>query len=475
VLTKATALRDPAADTLNFAVTDLSFDGTLVIDYRFSVSRGDGVPHNRLPRADDSCRVKVIAAGLLAGLSFILKIRPRSERSRRRIVMENVWLVSALWLGLALVAAVVSIRVAISVALIEIIVGAVAGNAIGLDITPWVNFLAGFGAILLTFLAGTEIDRRVIRNHLGASLGIGIVSFAAPYLGVLAYAHQVAGWNWEQAQIAGISLSTTSVAVVYAVMIETGFNKTELGKIILAACFITDLGTVLALGIVFARFDLWLALFGAATAAALYLLPRFAPWFFTTMGHRVSEPQTKFISLVLLSLGGLATVAGSEAVLPAYLVGMALAPAFLSDPELPHRMRVIAFTILTPFYFLKAGSLVDFHAVITSAGLITVFLILKMAAKFIGILPLTKYFRFEAKEGMYTTLLMSTGLTFGTISALFGLSNKIIDQQQYTILVTAVIASAVIPTLIAQHWFVPDKRALREKQTGLVQQEGEHA
>jgi Kef-type K+ transport system membrane component KefB len=119
-------------------------------------------------------------------------------------------------------------------------------------------------------------------------------------------------------------------------------------------------------------------------------------------------------------------------------------------------MRAIAFTILTPFYFLKAGSLVDARAVLAAAGLIGAFLAAKMAAKFLGILPLTRAFRFEGRQGMYTTLLMSTGLTFGTISALFGLSNGIIDQRQYTILVTAVIGSAVVPTLIAQRWFQPE-------------------
>jgi len=369
--------------------------------------------------------------------------------------MGQVWLQSALWIGLALVASIVSIRVAISVALIEILVGVVAGNTIGLNVTEWVNFLAGFGAILLTFLAGTEIDPTVVRKHFRSSMSIGIVGFFAPYLGVLAYAHFVIGWPWDQAQIAGISLSTTSVAVVYAVMIETGFNRTEIGKIILAACFVNDLGTVLALGIVFSHYDLRLAAFGGVTAAALWLLPRFAPWFFAQVGHRVSEPETKFISLVLLGLGGMAAVAGSEAVLPAYLVGMALAPAFLADRELPHRMRIIAFTILTPFYFLKAGSLVDVRQVYESAGLVTVFLAIKMATKFVGILPLTRAFRFDRREGMYTTMLMSTGLTFGSISALFGLTNHIIDQGQYTVLVTAVIGSAVVPTLIAQRWFQP--------------------
>jgi Kef-type K+ transport system membrane component KefB len=382
--------------------------------------------------------------------------------------MQNVWLASSVWIGLALAASIISIRVAISVALIEIIVGAVAGNVIGLEITPWVNFLAGFGAIVLTFLAGTEIDAKVVRNNLGPSFGIGVASFLAPYLGVLFYARYVIDWSWPEAQIAGISMSTTSVAVVYAVMVETGFNKTELGKIILAACFITDLGTVLALGVVFAHFDVWLALFGAATAIVLWLLPRFAPWFFDKVGHRVSEPETKFVSLILLSLGGLSQVAGSEAVLPAYLVGMALAPVCMKDPELPHRFRIIAFTILTPFYFLKAGSLVEFRAVVASAGLILTFLLIKMATKFIGILPLTKRYNFEAKAGVYTTLLMSTGLTFGTISALFGLTNKIITQQQYTILVAAVIGSAVVPTLIAQRWFMP---TLNPKEAGTEETE----
>ncbi len=269
--------------------------------------------------------------------------------------MSNVWLASSVWLALALAASIISIRVAISVALIEIIVGAIAGNTIGLEITPWVNFLAGFGAILLTFLAGTEIEMQVIRNNLGASVGIGVVGFFAPYVGVLAYAHYAIGWSWPEAQIAGISLSTTSVAVVYAVMVETGFNKTELGKIILAACFINDLGTVLALGIVFAHFDVWLAFFGAAMALTLWFLPRFAPWFFGKAGHRVSEPEAKFVSLVLLSLGGLSQVAGSEAVLPAYLIGMALAPTFLKDQELGHRFRIIAFTILDALLFSEGG------------------------------------------------------------------------------------------------------------------------
>jgi Kef-type K+ transport system membrane component KefB len=377
--------------------------------------------------------------------------------------MENVWLASAFWIGLALIASVAQLWVAVSVALLEIVIGAVAGNIADLALTPWVNYLAGFGAILLTFLAGAEIDVKVIRRHFWSSMSIGVAGFIAPYLGVLGYAHFVSGWAWPQAQIAGIALSTTSVAVVYAVMVETGFNRTEIGKVILAACFVNDLGTVLALGIVFANYNLWLVAFAAATIASMWLLPRFTSRFFAKVGTRVSEPQIKFVMLILFFLGGLAVAAKSEAVLPAYLIGMVLAPIFLADKELTHRVRVIAFTILTPFYFLKAGSLVRADVIVVAAGPILIFLAIKMATKFVSILPLTRIFRFERREGTYTTLMMSTGLTFGSISALFGLTNHIIDERQYTILLTAVIASAVVPTLIAQRWFQPKFKPIEQE------------
>ncbi len=376
--------------------------------------------------------------------------------------MDNIWLQSALWMALALVAAMGSLYIMISAALFEIVVGAIAGNTIGMPLTPWINYIAGFGAVVLTFLAGTDIDPHVVKKHFGASVTIGLMGFFAPYLGCLLLARYGLGWPWPQAQIGGIALSTTSVAVVYAVMVETGYNRTELGKIILAACFINDIGTVLALGLIFANYNLYLLLFVVATIAVMAALPWIVPWLFARIGGRASEPEIKFLFLVLFFLGGLANLGKSEAVLPAYLIGMALAPFFLANRELQLRMRAICFAFLTPFYFLKAGSLIDAHALITGAVLIALFLGMKMATKFVGILPLTRYFSFDKREGMYTTMMMSTGLTFGSISALFGLTNHIIDQDQYTVLLTAVIGSAVVPTLIAQVWFRPHFEPLEE-------------
>jgi Kef-type K+ transport system membrane component KefB len=382
--------------------------------------------------------------------------------SATNIIFQNVWFVAAIWMALALIASLVSIRTGISVALIEIFIGVIAGNFLHLTASnEWINFLALLGSGVLTFLAGAEIDPRSLRTNLRASLLIGVLSFAVPFGVVWLVAQFVLGWPLHQAQIAGISLSTTSVAVVYAVMIEGGFSDTAMGKMILAACFITDFGTVLALGGLFANYNLWLLLFVVTMLITLWFMPRWTNAIINKFGAtRVSEPEVKFIFFVLFFLGGLATTAKSEAVLPAYLVGLVVAGVFLRDKTLVHRMRSIAFAVFTPFYFIKAGLYVSLPALWPAITVIIGLLLLKMLTKTVGVWPLARTHFMNRREATYTTLLMATGLTFGTISALFGFQNHIIDQRQYTILVTVVILSAFVPTLIAQKFFQPTKDAM---------------
>lgn len=378
--------------------------------------------------------------------------------------MAENWVVAALWMGLALLASYLSIRTAISVAMVEIFVGVLAGNLLHLQPTNWVNFIAGLGSVLLTFLAGAEIEPEALRKHWKPALAIGLVSFLVPFLGAMAFAKFILHWAPDASKIAGIALSTTSVAVVYAVMVETGLNKRDIGKLILAACFVTDLGTVLALGILFANYNLWLALFIVAVAIALVLSPKLVKTFLHRFEGHVSEPEIKLILFLIFALGGLAMKANSEAVLPAYLLGLVCAGAFTRHRETMHHIRVTTFALLTPFYFIKAGVLVQATAVFKSLGIIALLLIIKMITKLVGVYPIAKLFRMDARTGAYTTLLMSTGLTFGTISALFGLTRGYITQEQYSTLVTVVIASAVIPTLIAQNFFRPKVAALSSVQ-----------
>ena len=387
----------------------------------------------------------------------------------------NSYYVFAIWIAMALLASVISVRFGISVALVEILVGAVLGNIPGLkehiaqtDVT---TFLAGAGSLMLTFLAGAEIDPVSLRKHWKASLAIGAVSFLLPFLGAFGFCKLVLGWPLHGAEIGGVALSTTSVAVVYAVMIETGLNREDLGKLILAACFVTDLGTVLALGGLFATYGWLLLVFVAVTVVALLVLPRATRYAIRRFGHRVSEPEVKFLLVVLFGLGGLATAAGSEAVLPAYVAGLVVAGAFMNDRVLMDRIRSIAFSLLTPFFFLHAGLLISAPALVSGAGVIASLFGVKMVTKLLGVWPTATAMRIPGRERAYMTLLMATGLTFGSISALFGFTHHLIDKAQYTELVTVVLLSALLPTLVAQQLFRPELPTERDELKALGEED----
>lgn len=373
--------------------------------------------------------------------------------------MTDIYALAALWIGLALAAALASIWLRVATALSEIVVGTLAGAILGTAVLgadqTWIQFLAGAGAILLTFLAGAEIDPDAFRRQWKEATAIGLVSFFAPFLGCAAGAYWLLGWGGQASLLAGIAMSTTSVAVVYAVMLEFGFNRTDYGKMVLAACFITDLGTVVGLGLIFAPFSLKTLLFVGGLAAAAIALPWVTPRFFKRYGGRPSELEAKYLLLVLFGLGALAGWADSEAVLPAYVIGMLLAGTVGRDHVLIRRLRTLTLGLLTPFYFLRAGSFVSLPALVVAPAAFLAMLLLKIASKSVGVYPVARAFGSPNKVSMYTTLLMSTGLTFGTISSLFGLSHGIVDQAQYSALVAAVVASAVVPTLIANAWFLP--------------------
>src|SRR5258706_1826719 len=376
--------------------------------------------------------------------------RPYSKL--RRFWMNDLEL-ATLAFALILVASMFSVELAISSAIIEIVIGVLAGNFAHLATTPWIDFIASFAGVLLTFLAGAEVDPRVLKQQPKQAVAIGGLSFLMPFVAAGLFAYFVAGWNVRQSEIAGIALSTTSLAVVYAVLVETGLTKTPLGKLIMAATFITDLGTVTALSVLFITPTPYLVPFALVSIAVIVSMVVLERPFFRRYGDRVIEPEIKGAFFALFLLMWMASLAHSQAVLPAFLLGLAVAPAFKRNPEQHKRMRVVAFSFLTPFFFLKGGLNVTLSGLAGSLALLGGFLLVKILAKFAGVLPVA--IRYVRPHAIYTTLLMSTGLTFGTISSLYGFNSGIIDRGQFSTLITAVILSAIAPTLIAQRFFSP--------------------
>jgi Kef-type K+ transport system membrane component KefB len=368
--------------------------------------------------------------------------------------------IAAVLAGTILLASTISIEVGVSVALIELAAGFFVGNALDVSVPSWLSFIGSFAGVVLTFLAGAEVDVPQFRQEWRASVAIGAVSFAAPFAVVGLLAYYGLGWNHRQAEIAGIALSTTSLAVVYAVLVETGLNRSLIGKRIMAATFVTDLGTAGALSILFIKPSLWIVPFVGASVGLIYVLPRIAPWFFGRYGERVIEPEIKLVFAALFLLMWLGDRAHSHAVLPAFILGLVLSRHYSEHREEQQRLRVVAFAFLTPFFFLKGGMNVSASALWGNLGILALLFAGKMLPKLGGVYPLAR--RYCSPHATFTTLLMSTGLTFGTIASLYGLNAHIIDRTQFSLLVGVVVMSAIVPTVIAQHFYQPDSEEQRD-------------
>jgi Kef-type K+ transport system membrane component KefB len=367
---------------------------------------------------------------------------------------------AAVLAAVVLLASVLSVELGITVALLELTLGVVAGNLSHLQTQEWLDFIAKFASIVLTFLAGMEVDPAYMRRRLGASVGIGVVSFVGPFVVASAVAYVLLDWNTRASLIAGTALSTTSLAVVYAVLVERGLTDTGVGKLLMSATFVTDLCTALALSAIFIKPNVWFPVFLAVSVLLILALPRLAPWFFGRYGDRVIEPEIKLVFLCIFLLMVLADASNGHAVLPAFVLGLVMSRHYKEHREEQKRLRVVAFAFLTPFFFIKGGMNVSLGAVAANLGLLAALLAAKMVPKIGFIYPLAR--RADRRHGTFTTLLMSTGLTFGTISSLYGLNAGIIDKTQFSLLVTVVVLSAVVPTAIAERWFLPD--AERERQ-----------
>ncbi|HBC47149.1 MAG TPA: cation:proton antiporter [candidate division Zixibacteria bacterium] len=356
-----------------------------------------------------------------------------------------------------LISSVISLRLGLSVAIIEIVGGMIAGN-LGIKSQEWMIYLANFGGVLLTYLAGTEIDTKLLKEKSKQSLLIGGLSFLLPFMGVFLFTYYIAHWHYQASLIAGVALSTTSLAVVYSVLVETGLSHTEIGKLLMAATFITDMGTALALSILFIKPTFYTLIFILVSLVVIYFADRFSYLIFDSkhLKNKVIEPEIKYIFVLLLALMYFAHLGAGHAVLPAFVLGLFMSRHFSEsngNKEMRNRLRTVAYAIITPIFFIVGGLKVSLPLIYSALGFFIMLFILKIVMKFLGVYFLAK--RYIPHGSMYTTLLMSTGLTFGTIASVFGLNSGLINEVQYSVLIGVVVASAVIPTFVAQRWFMP--------------------
>ena len=358
---------------------------------------------------------------------------------------------------LVFAASLLSLRLGVSVAIFETLLGLAAGN-LGLSPADWMLHIAGFGGIVLTFLAGSEVDVKLLQDNFKEAGTISLFSFLAPLAGGFLFCRYLAGWTVPASLVTGIALSETSLAVVYSVLTETGLGKKKTGKLLMVCTFLTNTLTAVALSLLFLKPGLYTMLFLGASGLFLLFAGRFSMGLIRhpALAGKLIEPEIKYIFLVLLAFIYLAELGASQAILPAFLFGLVMSKHFKaqrSTSDIKNRLRTVAYAFITPFFFIVAGMKVSLPALWASAGLFLAIFAVKQTSKFAGVYFLMK--KYFPQGRAYSTLLMSTGLTFGLMAVMFGLKAGYLDQTQYSLLTGVLVASAVIPTFIAQKWFSP--------------------
>ena len=380
----------------------------------------------------------------------------------------TTFLIATIFFALIFLASLISIELGLAAAIIEITLGVIAGNFLGMPThVTWIAFLSSFGSLYLTFQAGTEVDTKLFKKHWIEALLIGGGSFVVPFIGEFLVAYYGFHWTFGASKIAALALSTTSLAVVYAVLVETGLSATNFGKRLMAATFVEDASTAIFLTLLFLSFNWYTFFFAVASIVALIFFPKIVPMLFKRYGNKVIEPEIKFIFLTMFVLLWLGSAGNNQPGLPVFFLGLLLSSFLAKNEALRKKMRTIGFAMVTPFFFFQGGLNVDLKDVWAGITVLVIFIVVKFATKFIGVWPFAK--KYHGVNGIFTTLLMSTGLTFGTISSLYGLNNHIITVPQFSILITGVIISAVLPTVIALKKYKPQTESMKD----LITAEGE--
>lgn len=358
---------------------------------------------------------------------------------------------------LILIASLISIKLGISVTIIEIVLGVIAGNLGIIRPEQWMIYIASFGGVLLTFLAGTEVDVELLKNKFKESLFIGIGSFIVPFLGVFLLSYYCIGWNLLESLLTATALSETSISVVYSVLTEKGLFKYDLGKLIMVATFIGNLLTAITLSLLFMKTDINTVIFYAASAIIIYLAYKYSNKIFYSklLRNKLAEVEIKYIFLLLLGFIFLGSLGGGQAILPAFILGVLLSDYFKVEDkgEVKSRIKTVAFAVITPIFFIVGGMKVSIPLILSAIFIFVGIFVVRQIAKFIGVYGISRYYLKDSCE--YVTLMMSTGLTFGLVAAVFGLNSGVISQTVYSILTGVLVLSAVLPTFVAEKWYSP--------------------
>jgi glutathione-regulated potassium-efflux system ancillary protein KefC len=355
----------------------------------------------------------------------------------------------------AVVAGTVGIKTRISSSIFEVGAGILIANILGIGIAPWLDFLGTFGGLILTFLAGAEVDLILLRKQARQSIIMGTMAFISPLIGIILVLTVFTDWSLNARVAGALALTTTSVAVVYAVLSEYELIKAPAARNIIAVTFVNDILTLIGINFVQTSFDFFTVLFVLTLAALTPVIPKLIRRVVSGFGKRAVEVELRFVLAILLGISFFADKARLHSVFGAFVLGLVFSNSIQENHDILSKTKTVTFALLAPAFFIKAGMLIYVPAVAINFLLVLLLLATKLMSKFAGVYILCR--RWIPEAPVFSTMLFSTGLTVGTIVATLGQQLGYLSSGQFSVIVSAVIMSAVVPTLIAKR-FIPAKQ-----------------
>ena len=301
-----------------------------------------------------------------------------------------------------------------------------------------------------------------MKDNFKQSFTIGFLSFLIPFTIVFLATYYIIGWDLNPSLLTSTALSETSIAVVYSVLTQRGLFRYKIGKLIMVATFITDICTAIALSVLFTKFDIYTVLFYVISIIIIVIAYYKSDLFFenSMFRNKMSELEIKYIFVLLLAFIFFGSLGGGQAILPAFILGVILSNHFknTSRGEVKSRFKTVAFAIITPIFFIIGGMKVSLPLIYSCFGIFLTLFTLRQISKYIGVYYPSK--KFLKQNHTYVTMMMSTGLTFGLVAAVFGLNNGIINQTEYSVITGILVLSAILPTFVAEKWYTPKHKEL---------------
>ena len=329
-------------------------------------------------------------------------------------------------------------------AIVEILAGMALAAAAGGESpeSKALEILAGIGAFLVLFMAGTEVDVSLIRRRFRSALELATVSLVGSALvGVLVA--RSTGLEGPGTLLVIAGLSATSAALTYAILASAGLLRSRRGQVALAAAMITDVAGMLLLNVATSEANPLLLLYGAIIVAAILvqpLLPRLA--------ERPFESELRLIIMAVIVLGSLSELIGVHGVLTTFILGVVVSETVQSRRVLREKLEGLATGFLTPFFFVASGMSVDPGTLAALAPIVVVAGLGAFAAKFLPALAYARLRGWGRRAPVYAASL-SPLLTVTIIAAQVGISSGIITEDVYAILTVSVVATSLAASLVA--------------------------